>query len=140
MKTIIFLIVMIFVCGTANATLIDEESHHIIVVIVWDDVTGLPEENVSVLFGGIHTLYTETDGSVIFDTANLENVDDGSPVSVSCKYGIKNAPIIFRNGYIGLTFNEPDKITAIEAFAALGFTAIAIGGGSYLLRKRKSKK
>ena len=42
------------------------------------------------------------------------------------------------NWGIGITFNEPDEITAIEAFAALGFTAIAIGGGRYILRRKKN--
>jgi len=138
MKTIIILITLLLTCGIANATPIDEDQHYIIAAIVWDNVTGLPESDVPVTFGGIHTLYTGADGSVVYDTANLDNIEDGSYVSVSCKYGIKNAPVIYGNWGTGITFNEPDENTAIEAFAALGFFAIALGGGRYLLRRRKN--
>jgi len=157
MKTIILLISLVLLCGTATATTIDDDQHYIIAVIVWDNVTGEQEAGIPVTFGGVHTLYTAIDGSVVYDIANLENIRHGDYVPVSCKYGTKLAPIIIctyqpaynktsrqrewgfvANWGTGITFNEPDELTAIEAFAALGFTAIAIGAGSYILRKKKN--
>jgi len=135
MKTI--LITLLLLCGVANATPIDECQHYIIAVIVWDNVTGLPESDVPITFGGIHTIYTAEDGSAVFDTANLETNEDGSCVSISCKYGMKNAPVIDGNWGTGVTFNEPSQSAAMSAFLALGLIAIPIGKGIYMLFKKK---
>ena len=157
LKTIILLLSLLIVCGTANAATLDEDQHYIIAVVVWDNVTGLPEADVPVTFGGIHTLHTADDGSVVYDTANLDDIRHGEYVVVSCKYGTKLTPIILctyesvlnetsrhsemqfvQNWGMGITFNEPSESIAIEAFAAMGFAAIAIGGGRYLLRRKKN--
>jgi LPXTG-motif cell wall-anchored protein len=42
-------------------------------------------------------------------------------------------------GATGVTYNEPSESIAIEAFAALGFAATAIGGGIYYLTRKKKK-
>ena len=136
MRLIIIILLLLLVwCGVASAISVEEDQHYIVVVVVWDNVTGSLEMGVPVTFGGLHTLYTSDDGSVVYDTANLGDV---MQVSVSCKYGIKNVRVV-RDAYgTGVTFNEPDEITAIEAFAALGFAAIALGGGRYMLRRKKN--
>lgn len=146
MKTIIFIVALVLLCETANAVTIDEDQHYIIAAIVWDNETGEFEADVPVTFmyhpyfaDECFTLKTAEDGSVVFDVANMpRGVRNNSVIMVSCKYGIKNAPVIYGNWGTGITFNEPDEITAIEAFAAMGFVAIAIGGGRYLLRRGKS--
>jgi hypothetical protein len=156
MRWTIMLAALILLCGiVSGAHYIDVKTkeqpieevedplHFIIVVLVWDN-NSMPEGGVSVTFANHYTYQTDKDGSVCFDTANLaidrQPIAHGDGVSVSCKYGANLAIVSYNNGYTGITFNEPDIITAIEAFAALGFMAIAIGGGRYLLRKRKSKK
>lgn len=157
MKTIILLIALFLLCGTANALTIDEDQHYIVAVVVWDNMAGLPEADVSVTFGGIHTLHTAEDGSVVYDTANLDDIRHGEYVAVSCKYGTKLAPVVLctyesvlnetsghsemrfvQNWGMGLTFNKPSESIAIEAFAALGFAVIAFGGGRYILRRKKN--
>jgi len=94
---------------------------------------------------------------VVFEVANFDSVKNNRVITVVCKYGMKNAPVVYYtnesvwnatnqsydvcqvyNWGTGITFNEPDEITAIEAFAAMGFAAIALGGGRYLLRRKKN--
>ena len=164
MKTILVLISLLLMCGTANAMPINDNQHYIIAVIVWDNVTGLPEAGVPVTFQYVphemsnkFTFETAEDGSVVFDVANFDSVKNNRVITVVCKYGTKNAPVVYYtnesvwnatnqsydvcqvyNWGTGITFNEPDEVTAIEAFAALGFAAIALGGGRYLLRRKKN--
>jgi len=143
MKPFLILIAAMLLCVTVSAAAMGDEEHYVVVVVVWSNVTGAPESDVAVTFDGTHTLYTADDGSVVFDTANLD-VQDGSDITVSCKYGVKTFPIIYssastRNYGMAVTFNEPDEATATALLAAMGFAAVAIGGGRYLLRRKKSR-
>ncbi len=145
MKHIILILLALFVvAGTAASTIpAIEEDNYAIIVLVWSNETGALEENVKVTFGGTHTLTTAGDGSVVFNTANIPGTADRSSISVSCKYGTKQAPIIYttrgeRNWGTAVTFNEPSEYDAMTILAAMGFAAVALGGGRYLLRKKNT--
>lgn len=157
MKAILIIAALLLLCGTAVAQPIDDVEHYMIVVLVWDNETGEVESGVPVTFGGVHTLYSESDGSIVFDTANLNNIEHGQNVEVSCKYGSKQVPIIIytyeqiynetsrryethrvREWGMVVTFNEPSEEIVIEALVAMGLAvSAALGGGIYLVRRKK---
>ena len=141
MKTILILITLIMLCAGAQAHDIIDNEHYMIVVLIWDNETRELESGVPVTFGSTHTRYTEEDGSVIYDTANLAGGECVLFVEVSCKYGVKNVPIVYfsdgvQNWGTTVTFNEPDESVVIAILAAMGLAATAIGGGIYLLRRK----
>lgn len=157
MKQILILLTLLLLSVTATAQSINGAEHYMIVVLVWGNETGELEAGVPVVFGGIHTLYSESDGSIVYDTANLDNIKHGQNVEVSCKYGSKQVPIILytdeqiynetsqryethrvREWGTAVTFNEPSEEIAIEALAAIGLAvSAALGSGIYLLRRKK---
>ena len=67
-------------------------------------------------------------------------MQDGAHINVSCKYGAKDTPVNYEYGATGVTFNEPSEEAAMEAWAALGFAATAIGGGVYYLARKKKQE
>ena len=140
LKRIILLITMLLMCGIASAGF----QPYDIFAVVWNNETGAPESGVDVTFAYNNqsfTLTTAEDGSVDFTTQNFRGeLPDGALVNVSCKYGTKQAQINRGDAGFGITFNEPSESTAIETFAAMGFIAIALGGGLYLLRRKKTIK
>jgi LPXTG-motif cell wall-anchored protein len=112
---------------------------HTIHAIVWD-ANGNADENIAVIFSyreQSETLYTADDGSVSFSLLNFDDVPNGAYINVSCKHGAKNVPVNYAQGATGVTYNEPSEDDAITAFAALGFIAVAAGGGIYYLTRRK---
>lgn len=138
MKLIHTLIVALLLCGIATASMNDIRPYTIS-VIVWD-TDGNVDENTAITFaymGQSDTLYTAEDGSVSFSLLNFDDVPDGAQINVSSKYGAKDVPADYEYGATGVTFNEPDESTAIAAFAALGFIAVAAGGGIYFLTRKK---
>jgi len=140
------ILLLILMCGIASA------QPHIIYAVVWDEQGNL-EPGVPVTFAyndQSFTLKTASDGSAVFATQNFYGkLQNGAKVSVSCKYGTKRVPIKYKTfdwktfRYVnvagtGVTFNEPSEKIAIEYYAAAGFAVvIALGGGRYLLRRRK---
>ena len=158
MKIIYILISSLLLCSIAAASM--EELHpYTIRVIVWD-ADGNRESDVPVTFayeGQSDMLYSAEDGTLSFSLLNFDDVHDGAHINVSCVYETKNAPVQYvinetiidpdsgnttivrrPNGYTGVTFNEPSTDIAIAAWAMMGFIATAIGGGIYLLRRRKN--
>ena len=139
MKLLYLLLVALLFCSIATAAI--EDMHpYTIRVIAWD-VHGTLESDVPVTLvhaGQSETLYTSEDGTLAFSTLNFDNVPDGAYINVSCKYGHKLAPVNHEYGATGVTFNEPSQAAAISMWAALGFAATAIGGGMYLLRRKKN--
>ena len=140
MKRIILLITMLLMCGIASAGF----QPYDIFAIVWNNETGAPEPGVDVTFtynNQSFTLTTAEDGSVDFATQNFNGeLPDGALINVSCKYGTKQAQIVSGDAGFGVTFNEPSEASATAAFAAMGIIAIALGGGLYLLRRKKTIK
>ena len=138
MKHII--IALLILCGIASAGF----QPYDIFAVVWSNETGAPESGVDVTFSYNNqsfTLTTAADGSIDFATQNFRGeLPDGAKVNVSCKYGTKQAQINRGDAGFGVTFNEPSESAAIAAFAAMGFIAIALGGGLYLLRRKKTIK
>jgi len=140
MKQIHILIAALLLCSIASASMEDLRPYSL-VIIAWD-MDGSRAVNVPVMFtyeGQSDTLYTADDGSVVFSLLNFDDVPDGAYINVSCKYGVQNVQVDYDIGVTGVTFNEPSEEIAIEAFAVLGFIATAIGGGVYLLRRKKQK-
>lgn len=138
MKPIHTLIIALLLCGTATASMGDPQPYTIS-VIVWD-TDGIRGENIAVTFTFDEqsmTLYTAEDGSVSFSLLNFDNVHDGDYITISSKHGAKDVQIDYASGEIGVTFNEPSEDAAITAFAAIGFIAVAAGGGIYYLTRRK---
>ena len=139
MKLIYILLILLIFCGTTTATM-DELDPYTIRIIVWD-IDGNFENNVPITFvynEQSEKLYTAEDGTLSFSTLNFQNIEDGSYINVSCKYGTKEAPINYKYGITGVTFNEPDEATSIAMWAAMGFGVISLGGGIYyLIRKPK---
>ena len=139
MKQIHILIAALLLCSIATASMNDLRPYSI-VIIVWS-TDGSRAVDMPVTFtyeGQSDTLYTADDGSVVFSLLNFEDVPDGAYINVSCMYGVQSIRVDYEAGLIGATFNEPSEEIAIEAFAALGFVVIAIGGGRYLLRRKKN--
>jgi hypothetical protein len=134
-----------------------DDDHYMIVVLVWDNETGELEAGVPVTFAGSHTLYSESDGSVVYDTANLDNIEHGQSVEVCCEYGSEQAPIILytdeqiynetsqqhettrvREWGTTVTFNAPSEEVAIATLAKMGLAvSVVLGGGIYLIRRKK---
>ena len=151
MKIIILMTLLLVICSVvcaAPSTSVTDDPYTIL-VIMWHNETGELESGVPVTFDDNHTLHTAEDGSVVFDTANL-NIEDGAIVTISCKYGVKTSRINYVHSYlsglemvhvcqygVGITFNEPSQSDAIAAFLALGLIAIPIGNGIYRLFKKK---
>lgn len=138
MKLITTLLIVLLFCSIATSSMVDLQPYTISVVI-WD-TNGNQDVDVAVTFayeGQLETLYTADDGSVSFSLLNFDNVHDGAYINVSCKHGVKDVPVNYEYGATGVTFNEPSEDDAIAAFAALGFIAVAAGGGIYYLTKRK---
>lgn len=149
MKTIIFLIALFLMCGTANAL-----TPYDIYGIVWDE-NGSRDEgvNVALLFEDqTSTVITAIDGSFVFSTMNFAGIEDGDLVAISCKHGMETIEINYYHSFvsgigientrqsgIGVTFNEPSPSAAIAAFLALGMIAIPIGNGIYRLFKKKKE-
>ena len=138
MKHII--IALLILCGIASAGF----QPYDIFAVVWNNETGALEPGVDVTFAYNNqsfTLTTAEDGSVDFATQNFNGeLPDGAKVNVSCKYGTKQAQINCGDAGFGVTFNEPSENAAIETFAAMGLIATALGGGLYLLRRKKTIK
>lgn len=138
MKLLYSIIVILLLCSVISAYSPDELKHHMIVVIVWNE-DGKPESDIDVIFKYDQNEYifkTEKDGSIIFNTQNFGNIE-GENVTISCKYGIEKVQILYNNLDIGITFNEPSDEEAINYYWELGFVAIPIGGGLYLLKRRR---
>lgn len=138
MKPIHTIIVALLICGIATASMEDLRPYTIS-VIVWN-ADGNRDENTAVTFaymGQSDTLYTADDGSVSFSLLNFDDVSDGAYINVSSKYGAKDVPVNYECGATGVTFNEPSEDDAIAAFAAMGFIAVAAGGGIYYLTRKK---
>lgn len=154
MKLVIIGVLLIMLCCTVSAFPVSDDAHYVVLALVWDNETGLPEENVEMTFGGSHVLYTASDGSAVFDTANMDDVRHGHMVDVSCKYGTESVPVIMctweevynmtseqnemawvRHWGIAATFNAPNEHAVVSILAAMGFVVVSIGG-FYLLRKR----
>lgn len=141
MKTETLLIIALILCSTAAAETKDQHPYTIH-VIVWDE-GAFRDANTSVTFTyneQTETLHTAKDGSVSFSLLNFKNVPSGAFVNVSCRHGYKAVPVNHHNGEVGVTFNEPSEDIAIEAFAAMGFAAVAAGGGIYYLKKTKKEE
>lgn len=139
MKLIHTIIATMFLCGIATAAM-DNLHPYTISVIVWD-TDGSREVDTAVTFaymGQSDTLYTADDGSVSFSLLNFDDVPDGAHINVSSKHGAKSVQVDYLGGERGVTFNEPSSAVAIAAFAAMGFTAIAVFGkkGIYWLRRK----
>jgi hypothetical protein len=138
MKLIYKILTLLLLCGIATASMEDLQPYTIS-VIVWD-ADGSRDENVAVTFaytGQSDTLYTADDGSVSFSLLNFDDVPDGAYINVSSKYEAKDVSVDYEYGATGVTFNEPSQDAAIAAFAALGFIAVAAGGGIYFLTRKK---
>lgn len=162
MKIIYVLVVALLLCGTATAawvatdvaetrrsegppagscysTSMEDLRPYTISVIVWGG-DGNRAVNTAVTFaygGQSETLYSAEDGSVSFSLLNFDDVPNGAYIDVSSKYGAKSVPVDYVYGATGVTFNEPSEEAAIEAWAALGFVAVAAGGGIYYLTRKK---
>jgi len=139
MKQIHILIAALLLCSIASASMEDLRPYSI-VIIAWD-TDGSRAVNMPVTFTYVwqsDILYTADDGSVVFSLLNFRDVPDGAYINVSCKYGVQCVQVDYAAGEKGATFNEPSEEIAIEAFAALGFVVIALGGGRYLLRRKKN--
>ena len=128
---------MLLMCGIVSAGF----QPYDIFAVVWSNETGVPEPGVDVTFthnNQSFMLTTAEDGSVDFATQNFDGeLPDGAKVNVSCKYGTKQAQINRGDAGFGVTFNEPSEASAIETFAAMGLIATALGGGLYLLRRKR---
>jgi len=139
MKLIHILLAALLLCSVAMASM-EELRPYTIRVVVWD-TDGNREADVPVTFayeGQSETLYSAEDGTLSFSLLNFDDVHDGAEINVSCKYGAKDAPVDYSIGATGVTFNEPSSVTAIAAFAAMGFVAVLVAGrkGIYWLRKK----
>lgn len=139
-KIIYSIIVLLLLCSTISPynNLNDKLKHHMIVVVVWDE-DGNPESNVDVIFEYKQNEIiskTSEDGSVIFNIQNFGNIEEEN-ITVSCKYGIEKIQILYNDLDTGITFNEPSEEEAINYYWKLGFIAIPIGGGLYLLKRRR---
>ena len=140
MKLICILLAVSLFCGIAAASM-EELRPYTIRVIVWD-TNDTREADVPVTFaydGQSKTLYSAEDGTLSFSLLNFGDVPDGAHINVSCKHGSSDVPVNYAYGATGVTYNEPSESIAIEAFAALGFAATAIGGGIYYLTRKKKK-
>lgn len=138
MKLTHILMAALFLCSVATAAMEDLKPYTIR-VIVWD-TNGTLEADVPVTFAYdsmSETRYSAEDGTLCFSLLNFDDVQDGSHINVSCKYGAKNVPVNYAYGATGVTFNEPDQAIAMAIWAALGFVATALGGGIYYLTKKK---
>lgn len=138
MKIIYILITAILFCSIATATM--EDLHpYTISAIVWD-ADGNRDVGTAVTFAYMRqseTLHSAADGSVSFSLLNFDDVPDGACINVSTTHGAKDVYVDYLDGERGVTFNEPSEAIAIEAFAAMGFLAVAAGGGIYYLKRKK---
>lgn len=138
MKPIHLILAALLLCSTTAA--MEDMQPYGIQIIVWD-TDGNREADVPVTFtyeGMAKTLYTAEDGTTSFATHNFGEVPDGAHISVSCKYGATAEAVNYKYGATGITFNEPSQAAAIAALTAMGFAVvIALGGGRYLLKRKK---
>jgi len=140
MKQIHILIAALLLCSVAAASMEDIRPYSL-VIIAWDeDGSRAVDMPVTFTYGSqSDTLYTADDGSVVFSLLNFDDVSDGDYIDISCTYGVQRVQVDYEAGEKGATFNEPSEKIAMDAFAAMGVVVVvALGGGRYLLRRKKN--
>ena len=131
---LLILLTMLILVNTSTA-----QEPYCIYVIVYDQDGNL-EPDIPVTFvyqNESMELITVEDGSVVLSTLNFDNVQEGEPISIKTKYGIKIVFVHYDYIGSGVVFNDPG--TGVAALIAMGFTVISAGAGTYYLLRRKTK-